>query len=130
VLVVDDETSASEALDVLLNACGAEARVANSAAEALHVFDAWQPDVLISDIAMPGEDGYSLIRKIRLRSAGRGGLTPAVALTAFAKTEDHVTILAAGFQNYLTKPASPNELIALVGSLAKRHGLGVDGAVS
>jgi len=130
VLVVDDEASSSEALEVLFNACGAEARVASSAAGALLVFEAWQPDVLVSDIAMPGEDGYSLIRKIRLRSAGRGGLTPAVALTAFAKIEDHVTILAAGFQMYLTKPANPNELVAVVSSLAKRRGLGVDGVVS
>jgi CheY-like chemotaxis protein/anti-sigma regulatory factor (Ser/Thr protein kinase) len=130
VLVVDDESNSSEALDVLFNSCGAEARVASSAEEALVVFEAWQPDVLVSDIAMPGEDGYSLIRKIRLRSAGRGGLTPALALTAFAKIEDHVTILAAGFQNYLTKPANPNELIAVVSSLARRHGLGLDGAVS
>jgi len=129
VLVVDDEPSSSEALEVLFNSCGAEARVAGSAAEALVVFEAWQPDVLISDIAMPGEDGYSLIRKIRLRSAGRGGLTPAVALTALAKIEDRVTILAAGFQMYLSKPANPNELIAVVNSLVRRLGLGVDGVV-
>jgi CheY-like chemotaxis protein len=130
VLVVDDESNSSEALDVLFNSCGAEARVASSAEEALVVFEAWQPDVLVSDIAMPGEDGYSLIRKIRLRSSGRGGLTPAVALTAFAKIEDRVTILAAGFQMYLSKPANPNELVAVVSSLARRRGLGVDGVVS
>ncbi|HEY6194142.1 MAG TPA: ATP-binding protein [Candidatus Eisenbacteria bacterium] len=130
VLVVDDESSSCEALDVLFNSCGAEARVASSAEEALLVFDEWQPDVLVSDIAMPGEDGYSLIRKIRLRSPGRGGLTPAVALTAFAKIEDRVTILAAGFQMYLSKPANPNELIAVVSSLARRRGLGVDGVLS
>jgi DNA-binding response OmpR family regulator len=105
-------------------------RVADSAAAALIVFDDWQPDVLVSDIGMPGEDGYSLIRKIRLRSAGRGGLTPAVALTAFAKIEDRVSILSAGFQMYLSKPANPNELIAVVGSLARRRGLGVDGVAS
>jgi signal transduction histidine kinase/ActR/RegA family two-component response regulator len=129
VLVVDDELSSSEALGVLFDSCGAEARIADSAAAALIVFDDWQPDVLVSDIAMPGEDGYSLVRKIRLRSPGRGGLTPAVALTAFAKIEDRVTILAAGFQMYLSKPANPNELIAVVGSLARRRGLGVDGVV-
>jgi signal transduction histidine kinase/ActR/RegA family two-component response regulator len=130
VLVVDDEPSSSEALGVLFDSCGAEARVADSAAAALIVFDDWQPDVLVSDIAMPGEDGYSLIRKIRLRSPARGGLTPAVALTAFAKIDDRVTILSAGFQMYLSKPANPNELIAVVGSLARRRGLGVDGVAS
>ena len=124
VLVVDDEPSASEALLVLLESCGAEARVAGSVTEALAVFDAWQPDVLVSDIAMPGEDGYSLIRKIRARTPERGGIVPAVALTAYAKIEDRVTILAAGFQMYLSKPADPNELIAVVSSLAKRPGLG------
>jgi signal transduction histidine kinase/CheY-like chemotaxis protein len=130
VLIVDDESSSSEALGVLFDSCGAEVRVADSAAAALIVFDDWQPDVLVSDIGMPGEDGYSLIRKIRLRSAGRGGLTPAVALTAFAKIEDRVSILSAGFQMYLSKPANPNELIAVVGSLARRRGLGVDGVAS
>jgi signal transduction histidine kinase/ActR/RegA family two-component response regulator len=130
VLVVDDEPTASEALQVLFNSCGAEARVADSAAEALAVFEAWQPDVLISDIAMPGEDGYSLIQKIRLRPAERGGATPAVALTAYAKIEDRVSILAAGFQMYLSKPADPNELVAVVGSLAKGRRLGGPRVVS
>ena len=123
VLVVDDEPNASEALLVLFSSCGAEARVAGSADEALAVFAAWRPDVLVSDIAMPGEDGYSLIRKIRLRSAENGGITPAVALTAYAKIEDRVTILDAGFQMYLSKPADPNELVAVVSSLAKGRGL-------
>jgi signal transduction histidine kinase/CheY-like chemotaxis protein len=120
VLVVDDEPSASEALHELFVSCGAEARLAGSASEAFTVFESWRPDVLVSDIAMPGEDGYSLIRKIRLLSALKGGLTPALALTAYAKIEDRVTILAAGFQMYLSKPADPNELVAVVGSLMKR----------
>jgi len=122
VLIVEDEPSASEALVVLFNSCGAESKAAGSVTEALVVFEGWQPDVLISDIAMPEEDGYSLIRKIRLRSPERGGAVPAVALTAYAKVEDRVTILAAGFQMYLTKPADPNELVAVVGSLAGRRG--------
>jgi CheY-like chemotaxis protein len=124
VLLVEDEPSASEALMVLFKACGADARAAGSAAEALVVFATWQPDVLVSDIAMPGEDGYSLIRKIRQRSPLEGGAVPAVALTAYAKIEDRVTILAAGFQMYLSKPADPNELIAVVGSLARRREAG------
>ena len=130
VLVVEDEPSASEALGELFNSCGAVARIADSAAAALVLFDEWRPDVVVSDIAMPGEDGYSLIRKIRQRSPERGGMTPAMALTAFAKIEDRVTILAAGFQMYLSKPANPNELIAVIGSLAKRPGPIEDGVVS
>lgn len=121
VLVVDDEPSASEALHVLFDSCGAEVRVAGSATDALAVFEGWRPDVLVSDIAMPGEDGYSLMRKVRLRAAGQGGLVPAVALTAYAKIEDRVTILGAGFNMYLSKPADPNELVAVVSSLAKRR---------
>ena len=130
VLIVEDEPSASEALQVLFHSCGAEARIAGSAAEALAVFEAWQPDVLVSDIAMPEEDGYSLIRKIRRRSPERGGVTPAVALTAYAKIEDRVTILDAGFQMYLSKPADPNELVAVVGSLAKGRRLSERSAAS
>jgi signal transduction histidine kinase/ActR/RegA family two-component response regulator len=121
VLVVEDEPSAREALLVLLSSCGAEARIAGSAEEALAVLSVWQPDVLVSDIAMPVEDGYSLIRKIRQRSPEQGGTVPAVALTAYAKIEDRVAILGSGFQMYLSKPADPNELIAVVSSLARNR---------
>jgi len=121
VLIVEDEASAREALLELFNSCGSDVRTASSALEAISVLDEWRPDVLVSDIAMPVEDGYSLIRKIRLRSPERGGLIPAVALTAYAKIEDRVTILVAGFQMYLSKPADPHELVAVVGSLARRR---------
>jgi signal transduction histidine kinase/CheY-like chemotaxis protein len=121
VLLVDDEPTANEAVQALLESCGAEVRVAGSAAQALQVFDAWRPDVLVSDIAMPEEDGYMLIRKIRTRSPENGGDIPAAALTAYAKIEDRVSILAAGFQMYLSKPADPTELIAVVSSLASRR---------
>ncbi|HEU4334427.1 MAG TPA: ATP-binding protein [Candidatus Eisenbacteria bacterium] len=121
VLLVDDEPSANEAVETLLDACGAEVRAAGSAAQALQTLDTWRPDVLISDIAMPEEDGYYLIRKIRSRSAAMGGDVPAAALTAYAKIEDRVDILAAGFQMYLSKPADPSELIAVVASLATRR---------
>ncbi len=123
VLIVEDEPSASEALVVLFEACGAEARSAGSAAEAIALLDVWRPSVIVSDIAMPGEDGYSFMRRVRQRSSEQGGAIPAVALTAYAKIEDRVTILAAGFQMYLSKPADPNELIAVVGSLARRRGV-------
>jgi CheY-like chemotaxis protein len=85
------------------------------------VLDLWKPDVLISDIAMPDEDGYVLIRKLRARTVEHGGDIPAAALTAYAKIDDRVRILAAGFQMYLSKPADPSELIAVVASLAARR---------
>jgi CheY-like chemotaxis protein len=121
VLLVDDEPNANEAVQALLDSCGAEVRVAGSAAQALQVLDVWRPDVLISDIAMPEEDGYVLIKKIRARSAKQSGDVPAAALTAYAKIDDRVSILAAGFQMYLSKPADPSELIAVVASLAARR---------
>jgi len=88
VLLVDDEPNANEAVQALLDSCGAEVRVAGSAAQALQMLDIWKPDVLISDIAMPEEDGYVLIRKIRARGADHSGNVPAAALTAYAKIED------------------------------------------
>jgi len=121
VLLVDDEPNANEAVQALLDSCGAEVRVAGSAEQALQMLDIWRPDVLISDIAMPEEDGYVLIKKIRARSARQSGDIPAAALTAYAKIEDRVSILAAGFQMYLSKPADPSELIAVVASLAARR---------
>ena len=79
------------------------------------------PDVLVSDIGMPGEDGYSLIRRVRRLEAERGGATPAVAVTAYARAEDRVNAIRAGFQHHLSKPIEPAELIAIVASLAGRH---------
>jgi len=131
VLLVDDEPTANEATETLLDSCGAEVRVAGSAAQALQVIDTWKPDVLISDIAMPEEDGYVLIKRIRARNSRQGGDTPAVALTAYASPGDRVNILAAGFQMYLVKPADPGELVAVVASLAapkSRSSHGASGA--
>jgi CheY-like chemotaxis protein len=131
VLLVDDEPTANEATETLLDSCGAEVRVAGSAAQALQVIDTWKPDVLISDIAMPEEDGYVLIKKVRARNSRQGGDIPAVALTAYASPEDRVNILAAGFQMYLVKPADPGELVAVVASLAtprRRSSNGAPGA--
>lgn len=128
ILLVDDEPLANESLQALFESCGAEVKTSSSASQALSVFKHWTPEVLISDIAMPGEDGYSLIRKVRLLPAGRGGTVPAVALTAHAKIEDRITILSAGFQMYLAKPADPNELVAVVGSLTNKRGPGDSGA--
>src|SRR5262249_46781858 len=103
----------------LLGSCGAEVRVAASTAQALEILDRWRPDVLVSDIGMPGEDGYVLIRKLRERSPERGGDIPAVALTAYARVEERVKILTAGFQSHVTKPADPTELATVVASVVR-----------
>ena len=122
VLIVDDEPNASESLSVLLESCGAETRSAGSVEEAMMLFRSWRPDLLVSDIAMPDADGYELIRRIRELPEQDGGALPAVALTAHAKIEDRVTILNSGFQMYLSKPADPIELVAVLVSLAHPRG--------
>ncbi len=118
VLLVDDEPSTNEAVQALLESCGAEVQVADSARRALEVLDAWRPDVLVSDIAMPDQDGFALIREVRRRSPERGGEIPALGLTAYARLEDRVRVLSAGFQMYLSKPSDPRELVAAIASLA------------
>ena len=81
-----------------------------------------RPDLLISDIGMPGEDGYALIRKLRGLGEAQGGRTPAIALTAFARREDRTRTLQAGFQAHLAKPVEPEELLAVVASFVSRFG--------
>jgi PAS domain S-box-containing protein len=124
VLIVEDDSDSRELLTTLLGRCCVDVRAVASCAEALRVIQDQKPDVLVSDIAMPGEDGYTLIRKLRQLDAEHGGCTPAIALTAFARDEDRDRALAAGFQAHLTKPVEPAELTAVVASLARRprHG--------
>ncbi len=86
------------------------------------VLKEWRPDVIISDIGMPEEDGYSLIRKLRALPRDHGGSVPAAALTAYARSEDRVKAIAAGYQTHITKPVEPAELVAVVASLAGRAG--------
>ena len=95
-------------------------RTAESAAEALEMIEASPPDALVADIGMPGEDGYSLMRKIRRLPSSRGGTVPALALTAYARPEDRAQALTAGFQQYVAKPIEPDELAAVVAKLAGR----------
>jgi signal transduction histidine kinase/CheY-like chemotaxis protein len=118
VLVVDDEPDANEAVQALLDACGAEVRVAGSLAQALETLARWRPDVVVSDIEMPGGDGYELIARVRALDAGRGRVLPAIALTAYARVEDRVRALTAGYQHHVAKPVEPTELVAVVRSLA------------
>jgi PAS domain S-box-containing protein len=121
VLVVDDEEDARALVKRVLADSGAEVRVAESVAEALQVLDKFRPHVLVSDIGIPEEDGYDLIRQIRAggRTAKR---LPAVALTAFARAEDRKRAMLAGFQTHVAKPVDPAELVAVVASLAGRTG--------
>lgn len=118
VLVVDDERDARELLTVVLSGAGAEVRSCAAANEALAEVVTFRPDVLVCDIGMPGEDGYSLIRKIRSLPPESGGLVPAVAVTAFARAEDRAAALAAGFQMHAPKPINPAQLLNVVRALA------------
>lgn len=119
ILVVDDDEDSRFYITTVLAADGATVTTVESAAAALEVLPELQPDVCICDIAMPGEDGYSFIRKVRALTKDRGGLVPAVALTAYADTEDRIRALEAGFQIHVAKPVDPEELVITVANLMK-----------
>jgi PAS domain S-box-containing protein len=119
ILVVDDDADARAVLGNVLKAHGADVLAVGSAGEALSIFAEYRPHVVLSDIGMPGEDGYSLIGKIRALPPGYGADTPAAALTAFARAEDRTKALQHGFQMHLAKPVDPAELLAVVASLAR-----------
>ncbi len=120
VLVVDDEADTRELIGEVLKECGSEVIITRSAAEALEALEQHQPDILISDLGMPDEDGYSLIEKIRALPSERGGNIPAAALTAYARAEDRLRVLRSGFQFHLPKPVDSAELVTVVASLAGR----------
>ncbi|HEV2169293.1 MAG TPA: ATP-binding protein, partial [Candidatus Binatus sp.] len=120
VLFVDDEADAREVVSAILVAARAEVVTASSANEALEMLDQFKPDVLISDIGLPGEDGYSLIRRVRALPREKGGEIPAVALTAFARMQDRLKVLSSGYQMHVPKPVEPLELATVVASLMRR----------
>jgi PAS domain S-box-containing protein len=120
ILVVDDEPDARALIKRLLEDCEAAVTVAASAAEAFDLLRSALPDVLISDVGMPQEDGYSFIRRVRALGAAEGGAVPAVALTAYARSEDRMSAIRAGFQHHVAKPVEPAELITIVASLVRR----------
>jgi CheY-like chemotaxis protein len=128
VLVVDDEIDARDLIKILLEMAGATVSTAGSASEAMEHILAAPPDVLVCDIGMPGEDGYSLIRRLRAVEKIQENALPAVALSAYARTEDRTKSIRAGFQNHLAKPVEPSELLAIVGSLAGRKAATSDSA--
>jgi CheY-like chemotaxis protein len=119
VLVVDDEPDARSLVERLLTECAATVTTAASAREALAEVQRDKPDVLISDIGMPEHDGYALIRWIR-RLDGERGEIPAIAFTAYARAEDRLKAVQAGYQLHLAKPVDPAQLVSMVASLVKR----------
>ena len=119
VLVVEDDPDTLDLLRFILENCGASITAAASASEALDVLERWQPDALVSDLAMPVQDGFELIAKVRSRGPERGGNIPAVALTAYTRAEDRTRALAAGFQIHVSKPVDPQELVSVLVSLLR-----------
>jgi CheY-like chemotaxis protein len=118
VLLVDDDPEALTLAESILLRAGAQVRGCSSAADAFRELRRWRPDVLVSDIEMPGEDGYSLIRRVRELTRDDGGGVPAIALTAYGRTQDRVRSLAAGYSMHVPKPVDPSELTAIVASVA------------
>ncbi|MBV8859279.1 MAG: PAS domain S-box protein [Acidobacteria bacterium] len=118
VLAVDDDEDTLEMLLLFLRRAGAEVASASAAAAALETLERFRPDVLIADIGMPEVDGYELLRRVRALGAERGGLTPAVALTAYVGESDRARALRSGFQAHLPKPVEPDALVNAVASLA------------
>jgi PAS domain S-box-containing protein len=117
VLVVEDDPDTLEMLKFVLADSGAEVFTAGSTSDALKALECWRPDALISDLAMPDEDGYELIAQVRSRSPRQGGDIPAIALSAYTRAEDSLHALAAGFQMHVPKPVEPETLLAVVASL-------------
>jgi PAS domain S-box-containing protein len=116
VLVVEDEADAREMIAASLQSYGAQVRLAVSAREGFEALREWRPDIVVSDIGMPTEDGYSLLARVRALPPEDGGRTPAIALTAYARMEDRLKALSAGFQNHVAKPVDPAELALTIAS--------------
>jgi len=119
IVVVDDEADARELVRAILTRCGGEVNCCESAAEAMKAIREWKPDLLVSDIGMPNEDGYSLIKKVRKLRSKRSKL-PAVALTAYATKEDKARALETGFQMHVAKPIEPETLVMSIASTVGR----------
>jgi signal transduction histidine kinase/ActR/RegA family two-component response regulator len=121
VLVVDDQADARELLKLVLERCGAQVTLASSTAEALAIVRGERLDLVLSDLEMPEESGYELLRQLRALPADRGGRTPAVALTAYASPHDRMKVLQAGFETHVPKPVEPAELATVVASVARKN---------
>jgi CheY-like chemotaxis protein len=124
-MVVDDEPDTREMLRIMIGQLGAEVKSCDSSEAAMKLLGEWRPDVIVSDIEMPDEDGYALMRKVRQSEANGGGRkVPAIALTAYGRVEDRLRALSAGYQMHIAKPAEPAELAAVIASLAARSATG------
>ena len=121
-LVVDDEEDARELIATILTTAGANVQTASSVREALEHLDAAPPDVLLADIAMPGADGYALIREVRRRDSQKGRHLPAAAITAYVGDQDREHALSAGFDHHVSKPINPAAIVEVV--LSMRSGSG------
>jgi CheY-like chemotaxis protein len=119
VLVVDDDPTNRELLTAILVRCGANVHAAASAQEAFDAMPDFRPHLIVSDIGMPGQDGYALIRRVRALAVEAGGLTPAIALTGFSSARDQRAALEAGFYIHLAKPVDPVELLSAASSLTQ-----------
>jgi CheY-like chemotaxis protein len=119
ILVVEDQPDALEMVATILGRRGARVVTTLSAPDGLAALERERPDILVADIEMPGEDGYSMIRKVRLLPRDRGGMIPAVALTAYASARDRAKALAAGFDVHVVKPVQPDELVAVIAGLPR-----------
>jgi CheY-like chemotaxis protein len=119
VMVIDDEAETRDLLRVMLASHGAEVETYASGAEALAQIGEWQPNIIVSDIGMPGQDGYTFIKKVRALG-NRATDIPAIALTAYARSDDRLRALAAGFQMHVPKPVEASELVMVIASLVKR----------
>jgi CheY-like chemotaxis protein len=123
ILVVDDNLDARELLRVVLTRRGAEVKVCATVRAALEFIEQWQPDVLVSDIGMPGEDGYDLIRQVRSLPDDHGGQIPAVAMTGYASPKDAARVLAAGYQMFLAKPIDLVDLVTVITIVIEHFGI-------
>lgn len=119
VLLIDDETDTLDLLSVILGQNGAEVKTEKTVAGALELIKQWLPDVIISDIAMPGEDGYAFIKKLRMLPPEQGGAIPVIALTAYVGIKERTQILSSGFQMYVPKPIEPSELVGALENFVK-----------
>jgi CheY-like chemotaxis protein len=118
VLIVDDDADARDLLKSLLGQAGAVVETADSASTGFDELRRFRPHVLVSDIGLPGEDGYAFVRRVRILEPSEGGGIPSIALTAYARDVDRTKALAAGFTTHIGKPVNPGDLIAAVANLA------------
>jgi CheY-like chemotaxis protein len=118
VLLVEDDSDARELLTAILIDAGASVKSVASVAVALDVFQSFRPQLLVSDIGLPEEDGYALMRRVRAIDPAQGGALPSLALTAYTRPEDRAKALAAGFTTHVGKPVNPADLLAALGNLA------------